>query len=171
MPRELCRSSKLKRDGQPLPAERWRYPFANSLPGVSPTTVKFPALMAAFFRGFVAGGDHRAHPGHARSWTFPSGFPDDPRPLVDKHSTGGVGDKVSLAVSAAARLPGFRVPRSPAVRLGITGYPDKLDLIPGCQTLLPTERFDRDRAGGRRRHLWVTPNGARGQLALCLYAT
>lgn len=69
-------------------------------------------------------------------------FPNDPRPLVDKHSTGGVGDKVSLPLAPLLACLGFRVPMISGRGLGITGGTlDKLDSIPGCKTRLPTKRI------------------------------
>src|SRR6266704_3489424 len=69
-------------------------------------------------------------------------FPNDPRPLVDKHSTGGVGDKVSLPLAPLLACLGFRVPMISGRGLGITGGTlDKLDSIPGFKTTLPTERI------------------------------
>jgi pyrimidine-nucleoside phosphorylase len=61
---------------------------------------------------------------------------------VDKHSTGGVGDKVSLPLAPLLACLGFRVPMISGRGLGITGGTlDKLDAIPGFQTLLPARRI------------------------------
>jgi pyrimidine-nucleoside phosphorylase len=69
-------------------------------------------------------------------------FPKDKRPLVDKHSTGGIGDKVSLPLAPLLACLGFRVPMISGRGLGITGGTlDKLDSIPGFQTLLPAEKI------------------------------
>src|SRR5207245_9711935 len=69
-------------------------------------------------------------------------FPRDRRPLVDKHSTGGVGDKVSLPLAPLLACLGFRVPMISGRGLGITGRTlDKLDSIPGFQTTLPVKRI------------------------------
>jgi pyrimidine-nucleoside phosphorylase len=69
-------------------------------------------------------------------------FPEDARPLVDKHSTGGIGDKVSLPLAPLLACLGFRVPMISGRGLGITGGTlDKLDSIPGFQTLLSTEKI------------------------------
>src|ERR1017187_6609454 len=64
-------------------------------------------------------------------------FPKDQRPLVDKHSTGGIGDKVSLPLAPLLACLGFRVPMISGRGLGITGGTlDKLDSIPGFKSLL-----------------------------------
>lgn len=71
-------------------------------------------------------------------------FPDDPRPLVDKHSTGGVGDKVSLPLAPLLATLGFRVPMISGRALGITGGTlDKLESIPGFTTRLTKEQIVR----------------------------
>ena len=61
-------------------------------------------------------------------------FPEDPRPLVDRHSTGGVGDKVSLIVTPLLAAFGFRVPNITAPGAGYTaGTLDKLAAVPGVR--------------------------------------
>jgi len=61
---------------------------------------------------------------------------------VDKHSTGGVGDKVSLALAPLAAELGLRVPMMSGRGLGhTTGTLDKLEAIPGFETQLSLERF------------------------------
>ena len=70
-------------------------------------------------------------------------FPRDKRPLVDKHSTGGIGDKVSLPLAPLLACLGFRVPMISGRGLGITGGTlDKLDSIPGFKTLLPIGKIN-----------------------------
>jgi pyrimidine-nucleoside phosphorylase len=69
-------------------------------------------------------------------------FPKDKRPLADKHSTGGIGDKVSLPLAPLLACLGFRVPMISGRGLGITGGTlDKLDSIPGFKTLLPAAQI------------------------------
>ena len=63
-------------------------------------------------------------------------------PKVDKHSTGGVGDKLSLICAPVAAAVGVRVPMISGRGLGHTGGTlDKLESIPGMRTDFPPERF------------------------------
>jgi len=130
-----------KRDGQALTADQLRGIVSGVVSGHLPDYQLAAFLMAVFFRGL--------NPAETAALTLAmrdSGdalrFPADKRPLVDKHSTGGVGDKVSLPLAPLLACLGFRVPMVSGRGLGITGGTlDKLDSIPGFQTLLPARRI------------------------------
>jgi pyrimidine-nucleoside phosphorylase len=71
-------------------------------------------------------------------------FPHVAQPKVDKHSTGGVGDKVSIPLAPAVAACGVAVPMISGRGLGHTGGTlDKLESIPGFRTQLSREEFAR----------------------------
>ncbi len=71
-------------------------------------------------------------------------LPEISRPKVDKHSTGGVGDKVSLILAPLAAACGLCVPMMSGRGLGHTGGTlDKLEAIPGFRTQISEESYRR----------------------------
>ncbi|MDT8435845.1 MAG: thymidine phosphorylase [Gemmatimonadota bacterium] len=98
-------------------------------------------LMAVFYRGLSTGeltALTGAIIGSGRRLDFADGGP----PAVDKHSTGGVGDKVSLVLAPLLAEAGLRVPMMSGRGLGHTGGTlDKLESIPGFRTDLSLEEF------------------------------
>lgn len=69
-------------------------------------------------------------------------FSDIAQPKVDKHSTGGVGDKVSIPLAPMVAACGVAIPMMSGRGLGHTGGTlDKLESIPGFTTTLDPDRF------------------------------
>lgn len=63
-------------------------------------------------------------------------------PRIDKHSTGGIGDKISLVLAPLAACCGIVVPMIAGRGLGLTGGTiDKLEAIPGYRTQLSEDAF------------------------------
>ena len=100
-------------------------------------------LMAVVLKGLRAEEvawltDAMARSGDRLDWSGLDG------PTVDKHSTGGVGDKTSLALAPIVAACGAFVPMMSGRGLGHTGGTlDKLEAIPGLRTKLPVEAFRR----------------------------
>src|SRR6185503_3422053 len=130
-----------KRDGRTLTAEDITGTVRDYTAGKIPDYQMAALLMAIYFRGLKQA-ETRALTLAMRDSGEVLNLPADPRPVVDKHSTGGVGDKVSLALAPLLACLGFRVPMISGRGLGITGGTlDKLDSIPGFKTTLPTEQI------------------------------
>jgi pyrimidine-nucleoside phosphorylase len=130
-----------KRDGEPLPASDIRAFIAGYTDGRIPDYQMAALAMAIYFQGMsfdevAALTDAMLHSGQivdARRIR---------KPKVDKHSTGGIGDKVSLILAPLAASCGLAVPMISGRGLGITGGTlDKLESIAGYQTRLPITTF------------------------------
>jgi pyrimidine-nucleoside phosphorylase len=130
-----------KRDGSELTPHAIEHFIRDFTTGRIPDYQMAAMLMAIFFRGMSAE-ETRALTLAMRDSGEVLKFPSDPRPIVDKHSTGGVGDKVSLPLAPLLACLGFRVPMISGRGLGITGGTlDKLESIPGFTTQLEPARI------------------------------
>ncbi|MEI6193189.1 MAG: thymidine phosphorylase [Verrucomicrobiota bacterium] len=130
-----------KREGKTLAPEQIKEFIREFTAGKVPDYQMAALLMAIFFRG-LNNAETTALTLAMRDSGDVLKFPKDKRPLVDKHSTGGIGDKVSLPLAPLLACLGFRVPMISGRGLGITGGTlDKLDSIPGFKTLLPAAQI------------------------------
>jgi pyrimidine-nucleoside phosphorylase len=130
-----------KREGKILAPEQIQEFIREFTAGKIPDYQMAGLLMAIYFRGLDTA-ETTALTLAMRDSGDVLKFPKDKRPLVDKHSTGGIGDKVSLPLAPLLACLGFRVPMISGRGLGITGGTlDKLDSIPGLKTLLPIEQI------------------------------
>jgi pyrimidine-nucleoside phosphorylase/thymidine phosphorylase len=130
-----------KRDGEELSAEEIAYVVDGYANGTIPDYQASAFLMAVFFSGMT---DREVSALTTRMTQ--SGETVDlssiPGVKVDKHSTGGVGDKTSLIASPLAAAAGVIVPMISGRALGHTGGTlDKLESIPGFRTNLNLDEF------------------------------
>jgi thymidine phosphorylase len=132
---------RTKRDGGELSPEQIRWIIGGYTAGSVPDEQMSALLMAVFFRGMSA--DELA------VWTqamIDSGERKDlsslGRPTADKHSTGGVGDKITLPLAPLVAACGVAVPQLSGRGLGHTGGTlDKLEAIPGWQADVHEEAY------------------------------
>lgn len=130
-----------KRDGRELPAGEIERVVLGYASGEVPDYQMSAFLMAAYIRGLT----FRETSDLTRAM-IASGEVIDLSMIsdtkVDKHSTGGVGDKTTLVVVPILAACGLKVPKMSGRGLGFTGGTlDKLESIPGFDTALSSERF------------------------------
>ncbi len=140
---EIPELIRKKRDGLPLArAEIFEF-IERHARGEVPDYQCSALLMAIYFRGLDA-----RETADLTEAMMGSGqvldLSEFPQPKIDKHSTGGVGDKTSLVVAPVAAAAGLLVPMISGRGLGHTGGTlDKLESIPGFKTRLTLAEFRR----------------------------
>ncbi len=138
LPVQLIRK---KRDGHALNDDEIRAFIAGVTNGTLPDYQQAAMLMAVFLRGL----DPRELATWADAMTRSGDVIDTSsikRAKIDKHSTGGVGDKISIPLAPAVAACGVAVPMVSGRGLGHTGGTlDKLESIPGFRVDLPVDRF------------------------------
>jgi pyrimidine-nucleoside phosphorylase len=129
-----------KRDGGRISDAEWKQLIAAYTAGDVPDYQMSALLMAIFFRGLD--GEEMYSLTDAMVATGEVLDLGNLRvPRIDKHSTGGVGDKVSLVIAPLIASLGVAVPMMSGRGLGHTGGTlDKLEAIPGFHTDLPLDR-------------------------------
>jgi pyrimidine-nucleoside phosphorylase len=122
-----------KRDGEELDAEEIRWMITEFTAGRLADYQMSALAMAIYFQSMTtvetaALTDAMTTSGSLIAWA-------EGPPVVDKHSTGGVGDKISLVLAPLLAVCGLRVPMISGRGLGATGGTlDKLEAIPGFRT-------------------------------------
>lgn len=132
---------EMKRERQPLPAEGIEWLIDAYTRDLVPDYQMAAMAMAIVFNGL--------DPDELAVWTaamIASGdtldFSDIPFPKIDKHSTGGVGDKISIPLAPLVAACGIAVPMMSGRGLGHTGGTlDKLESIPGFEPRIDQQRF------------------------------
>lgn len=131
---------KNKRDGRALSQGAIDHMISGYVAGTLPDYQMSALLMAIFYRGMeteelAAWTRAMVHSGEVIEFAGEG-------PYIDKHSTGGVGDKVSLPLAPVLACLGMHVPMISGRGLGHTGGTlDKLESIPGYQTGISVARF------------------------------
>ena len=123
-----------KRDAEPLSGDEIRWIVNAFVSGEVPDYQMAAFSMAICIQGMQEEEVYALSMAMLESGTTLD-WPADTRPLIDKHSTGGVGDKVSLVLAPLLACCDLRVPMISGRGLGITGGTlDKLESIPGFRT-------------------------------------
>lgn len=140
LPQEIIRK---KRNGFELSNEELAF-FVEGITNESISEGQIAALTMAVYFQSMSIAECRAltremqHSGEVLNWQSMN----LPGPVVDKHSTGGVGDKLSLMLAPIVAACGGYVPMISGRGLGHTGGTlDKLEAIPGYSTQIDTDQF------------------------------
>lgn len=132
---------KKKRDGLELTSEEIEFVVDSYVSGIIPDYQMSALLMAIFLRGMNQRETYDLTISMAKSGEMMDLSPIDGI-KVDKHSTGGVGDKTTLIVLPVVAGFGVKIPKMSGRGLGHTGGTiDKLESIPGMRTELTKQEF------------------------------
>lgn len=132
---------KKKRDGYPLREEEIDFFIKGYVSGLIPDYQASALLMAIFLKGMteeetVNLTKSMLHSGSVMDLSDIEGV------KIDKHSTGGVGDKTSIILAPLMAEAGLKIPMISGRALGHTGGTlDKLESIPGFKTNLSLQEF------------------------------
>jgi len=125
-----------KQRGEELTAEEIARLIAGYGTGAVPDYQMAALLMAIYFQGLSEDETTSLTSALLESgdrWELPAKF----HPVLDKHSTGGVGDKTSLLIVPMLAAAGYKVPKMSGRGLAHTGGTiDKLESIPGFRAEL-----------------------------------
>tara|TARA_A100001015_G_C15042972_1_gene741174 strand:- start:3856 stop:5172 length:1317 start_codon:yes stop_codon:yes gene_type:complete len=128
-----------KRKGKSLSQSEIEHFAENVIKGSTPNYQVSALLMAIFLNGMTAKETYFLTKSMLESGKQLT-FSDDE--IIDKHSTGGVGDKTSFIVGPIAAALGIKVPMIAGRGLGHTGGTiDKLESIPGFKTSMTLKKF------------------------------
>ncbi len=132
---------KKKRDGKKLSEQEIKWFITSYVNGQIPDYQVSALLMAIYFQGMDLE-ETAALTMAVRDSGETLDFSDVQGLRVDKHSTGGVGDKTSLIVTPIVATLGVKVAKMSGRGLGHTGGTiDKLEAIPGFKTDIPKDEF------------------------------
>ncbi len=129
-----------KKQKQELTESEIKWVIAGLMDGTVPDYQMTALLMAIFFNGMTTAEtayltDAMLYSGTALNF--------DGDNVVDKHSTGGIGDKASFILAPIAAACGVKVPMIAGRGLGFTGGTvDKVEAIPGFKTAISLKKFE-----------------------------
>ena len=152
-----------KRDGEELSTDEIAFLVDGYTSGTIPDYQMSAFLMAVFFSGMTdrevsALTERMVQSGETVDLSSIPGL------KVDKHSTGGVGDKTSLIAAPLAAAAGVVVPMISGRALGHTGGTlDKLESIPGFRTNLTVDEFREQLLKHKLAFMGQTPQSGSGR--------
>lgn len=150
-----------KRDGGTLCREEIAFAVNGYVAGEVPDYQMSALLMAIYLRGMTDGEtavltDVMAHSGDMVDLSAIEGI------KVDKHSTGGVGDKTTLVIAPIVAACGVKIAKMSGRGLGHTGGTiDKMEAVPGTRTALTQEAFFK-----QVNEIGISVIGQSGQIAV-----